>query len=101
MKCKTVVKGLRASQEFFDKCDLVAKAEGIDRNKLIVRVVSEYCDKFFNKNRKPTKNELYEIYKRQGGDKPINELTQSQLTMLSVIYYKEKIMENENVENKR
>ena len=40
---KTVVKGLRASQEFFDKCDLVAKAEGVDRNKLIVRVVSEYC----------------------------------------------------------
>ena len=40
----TVVKGLRASQEFFDKCDLVAKAEGIDRNKLIVRVVDEYCD---------------------------------------------------------
>ena len=42
---KTVVKGLRASQEFFDKCDLVAKAEGVDRNKLIVRVISEYCDK--------------------------------------------------------
>lgn len=42
---KTVVKGLRASQEFFDKCDLVAKAEGVDRNKLIVRVVSEYCYK--------------------------------------------------------
>ena len=41
---KTVVKGLRASQEFFDRCDLVAKAEGIGRNKLIVRVVSEYCD---------------------------------------------------------
>jgi DNA primase large subunit len=41
---KTVVKGIRASQEFFDKCDLVAKAEGVDRNKLIVRVVSEYCD---------------------------------------------------------
>lgn len=45
MKGKTVVKGLRASQEFFDKCDLVAKAEGIDRNKLIVRVISEYCYK--------------------------------------------------------
>lgn len=44
MSNKTVVKGLRASQEFFDKCDSVAKAEGIDRNKLIVRVVSEYCD---------------------------------------------------------
>lgn len=42
---KTVVKGIRASQEFFDKCDLVARAEGIGRNKLIVRVVSEYCDK--------------------------------------------------------
>ena len=41
---KTVVKGIRASQDFFDKCDLVAKAEGVDRNKLIVRVVSEYCE---------------------------------------------------------
>ena len=41
---KTVVKGIRASQEFFDKCDLVAKSEGVDRNKLIVWVVSEYCD---------------------------------------------------------
>ena len=40
----TIVRGLRASREFFDKCDLVAKAEGVDRNKLIVRVVSEYCD---------------------------------------------------------
>lgn len=45
MKGKTVVKGIRASQEFFDKCDLVAEAEGVDRNKLIVRVVSEYCYK--------------------------------------------------------
>ena len=43
MASKTVVKGIRASQEFFDKCDLVAKSEGVDRNKLIVRVVSEYC----------------------------------------------------------
>ena len=42
---KTVVKGLRAEQSFFDRCDLVAKAEGVDRNKLIVRVVSEYLDK--------------------------------------------------------
>lgn len=90
---KTVVKGLRASQEFFDKCDLVAKAEGIDRNKLIVRVMGEYWDKFFNENRKPTKNELYETYKRHGGDKPINELTLSQLAMLSAVYYKERLME--------
>ena len=46
---KTVVKGLRAEQEFFDKCDLVAKAECIDRNKLIIRVVSEYCDNSIDK----------------------------------------------------
>ena len=45
---KTVVKGIRASQEFFDKCDLVAKAEGVDRNKLIVRVMSEYIEKTNN-----------------------------------------------------
>ena len=43
---KTVVKGIRASQEFFDKCDLVAKAEGVDRNKLIVRLVEDYLDNF-------------------------------------------------------
>ena len=43
---KTVVKGIRAEQSFFDKCDLVAKGEGVDRNKLIVRVVSEYCEKY-------------------------------------------------------
>ena len=46
---KTIVKAIRASREFFDKCDLVAKAEGVDRNKLIVRVVSEYCEKVFQK----------------------------------------------------
>lgn len=44
---KTVVKGIRAEQEFFDKCDLVAKAEGVDRNKLIVRVMSEYCAGYY------------------------------------------------------
>ena len=43
---KTVVKGLRASQEFFDKCDLVAKAEGVDRNKLIVSVVTDYLEAY-------------------------------------------------------
>jgi hypothetical protein len=43
----TVVKSLRASREFFDKCDLIAKAEGVDRNKLIVRIVSEYCDGYY------------------------------------------------------
>ena len=43
---KTIVKGLRASQEFFDKCDLVAKSEGLDRNKFIIRLVEDYLDDF-------------------------------------------------------
>lgn len=49
---KTVVRGIRANQEFFDKCDLVAKAEGVDRNKLIVRVVEEYCASFDRKKKR-------------------------------------------------
>lgn len=49
MSNKTVVKGIRASQEFFDKCDLVAKAENVDRNKLIIRVMSKYCEKVLQK----------------------------------------------------
>jgi hypothetical protein len=43
----------------------------------------------------PTKDELYEIYKRQGGKKPLEELKQSEWNMLSVIYYLEKAKENE------
>lgn len=38
----TVVKGVRAKQSFWDNCDLVAKKENIDRNKLIVREVGNY-----------------------------------------------------------
>ena len=47
---KTVVKGLRAEQSFFDKVESVAKAENISKNELIVRVMSEYCDKKENEN---------------------------------------------------
>ena len=47
---KTVVKGLRAEQSFFDKVESVAKAENISKNELIVRVVSEYCEKKENEN---------------------------------------------------
>lgn len=43
----------------------------------------------------PTKEELYEIYKRQGGNKPLEELKMTQWTMLSVIYYFEKLKEKE------
>lgn len=42
---KTVVRGIRATQKFWDKCDDVAEAQGTDRNKLIVNVVNRYCDK--------------------------------------------------------
>lgn len=45
----TVVKSLRASKEFWDKADKTAKKEKTDRNKLIVKVVSEYCNEV-NKN---------------------------------------------------
>lgn len=38
----TIVKGVRAKQSFWDNCDLVAKKENIDRNKLIIREVSNY-----------------------------------------------------------
>lgn len=38
----TIVKGIRAKQSFWDNCDLVAKKESIDRNKLIIREVSNY-----------------------------------------------------------
>ena len=56
---KTIVKGIRASQEFFDKCDLVAKAKGMDRNKLIVRVLGEYCDNYYK-----TYHDIFKLYCR-------------------------------------
>lgn len=43
----------------------------------------------------PTKKELYEIYKRQGGNKTLEELKNSEWTMLLVIYYLEKAKEDE------
>lgn len=45
---KTIVKGLRASEDFFNRCDLVAKCEKIDRNKLIIRVVEEYINRMID-----------------------------------------------------
>ncbi len=43
-----------------------------------------------------TKKELYEIYKRQGGNKPLEELKNSEWTMLLIICYLEKAKGNEN-----
>ena len=42
---ETVVRGVRADSDFWSKCDLIAKSEKTTRNELIVRVVSEYCEK--------------------------------------------------------
>lgn len=48
---KTIVKGIRAEKSFFDKCSLVAKQEGVTRNELIVKVLTEYCDNNTNKRK--------------------------------------------------
>lgn len=70
---KTVVKGIRASQEFFDKCDLVAKAEGVDRNKLIVRVVSEYCDNSIDRFENGGLPKSGKLIIMHGNDKEVRE----------------------------
>lgn len=46
---ETKVRGVRAENEFWVKCDKVAKIEKTDRNELIVRVVTKYCDKRLKK----------------------------------------------------
>lgn len=38
----TVVRGIRATDDFWRRCDIVARLEKTDRNKLIVRVMSNY-----------------------------------------------------------
>ena len=42
---KSVVKGIRANQSFFDKCDDVARKNGMTRNTLIVSAVYSYFEK--------------------------------------------------------
>lgn len=49
---ETSVKGIRAENTFWDKCDLVAKSENTTRNELIVSVVGEYCDSKVSNARK-------------------------------------------------
>lgn len=41
----TSVKGVRAEETFWKKCDKKAREERTTRNELIVRIVSKYCDK--------------------------------------------------------
>lgn len=40
----TIVKGVRAEPEFFDLVDKKANSEGTNRNELIVRVMTKYCE---------------------------------------------------------
>lgn len=47
-KTYTVVKGVRATPSQFAKWNKVAKSEGANRNKLIVRVMDRYCEKVEN-----------------------------------------------------
>lgn len=42
---KTKVRGIRASEEFWEKCRKVAKKKNTDVNKLIVSRMNKYCDK--------------------------------------------------------
>ena len=44
----TEVKSIRASKEFWDRAEETAKKENTDRNKLIVKVVTEYCNEVEN-----------------------------------------------------
>ena len=90
---KTVVKGIRASQEFFDKCDLVAKAEGVDRNKLIVRVVGEYCDGYY----KSLITEWKENYAYVVEPNIVDNNKPCEYPFVECKY----LMENENVKDKR
>lgn len=43
---KTIIKGIRAEQEFWDACDKMAMRQKTTRNELIIRVMSRYCRRF-------------------------------------------------------
>ena len=49
---KTIVRSVRASQEFWERLKNVALKKETDPNKLIVRVVGEYCNKEIDNGRK-------------------------------------------------
>lgn len=53
LKKKTVTRSVRASTDFFDMVDTVSIAQGITRNELIFKIVSEYCEDFLNGNARP------------------------------------------------
>jgi predicted DNA-binding ribbon-helix-helix protein len=48
---KTKVRGIRASQDFWDKCQKVAKSKNTDVNKLIVSRINKYCNKVLTRKK--------------------------------------------------
>ena len=48
---KTKVRSIRASFEFWETLQAVAEKEKTDPNKLIIRVVNEYCEEKYGRNR--------------------------------------------------
>ncbi len=42
---KTVVRGLRASQTFWERCDTAAENANMTRNEFILFIVNEYLEK--------------------------------------------------------
>lgn len=45
---KTVVKGIRASKEFFDMCDFFARKQGETRNDFILGCVGNYVQEYLD-----------------------------------------------------
>ena len=50
----TVVRGIRATDEFWSKCDIVARLENTDRNKLIVKIMNDYYENKMKEYKKET-----------------------------------------------
>lgn len=42
---KTKVRGIRADEDFWDNCQIVADSQKTDVNKIIVFAVSKFCEK--------------------------------------------------------
>ena len=44
----TIVRSIRASKEFWNKAKKTAKKQKTDTNKLVIKAVTEYCEKEVN-----------------------------------------------------
>lgn len=53
----TKVRSVRATDEFWRKCDIMARLEKTDRNKLIVKVLNNYCNKKMKEYENKTEQE--------------------------------------------